>query len=119
MCCRYDLLKVFQTGRSHMVVLTRPPSNSSPPALGVKTQNSSPADRRAEEQIADANGGTPGLVSVDVHDLAVQSGSDDNEDAGSSMVGPCVLPLKWYMQASSHDGKLACWAWLDLPCHAG
>ena len=39
--CRYDLLKVFQTGRSHMVVLTRPPPNSPAPALGTPHHPSS------------------------------------------------------------------------------
>lgn len=55
---RYDLLKVFQTGRSHMVVLTRPPANSPPPAPGTPQH---PRPATPPEQ----NGG---IVAVDMEE---------------------------------------------------
>lgn len=58
-CCRYDLLKVFQTGRSHMVMLTRPPPNSPPPALGTPHAHDEGSPSRV-------NGDGPGMVTVKV-----------------------------------------------------
>ncbi|KAK9798173.1 hypothetical protein WJX73_006777 [Symbiochloris irregularis] len=55
----YDLLKVFQTGRSHMVVLTRPPPNSPPPAPGTPQhpRPASPPEQNGGIVAVDMEGG--------------------------------------------------------------
>ena len=69
-------MQVFQTGRSHMVVLTRPPPNAPLPALG-STMNS---PREHSSPLADSTrnqNGThedmPGTVVVEVQDAKQQT----------------------------------------------
>ena len=71
-------MQVFQTGRSHMVVLTRPAPNAPLPQLG-STMNSPRDNQEMGEAVHNQNGhgdSLPGTVTVQVEDAPQQQATE-------------------------------------------
>ena len=107
------LLQVFQTGRSHMVVLTRPPPNAPLPTLGSAMESPRDHSTALEESARDQDGSAaqmPGTVTVEVHDSPQQQPTEVRRQPCNGCIGAALSCSTWCTAA----GGMCLAAWLGV-----